>query len=110
MKKVTSLFYISLAVLVTTFFSCKLKVQDSDLYDKPLAHITDKQVTIIIPLMNTDTKYINVYRRDKQNDKAINIGILYHPEALGMDKKNYVYTDNLVKKRTYLPVQCPLLY
>ena len=98
MKKVTSLFYISLAVLVTTFFSCKLKVQDSDLYDKPLVNVTDRQVTIVIPLMNTDTKYINVYRRDKQNDKAISIGILYHPEALEKDNKNYIYIDNLVKK------------
>lgn len=98
MKKVTSVFFISIAVLATTFFSCKLKIEDENLYDKPLASVTNKQVTIVIPLMNTDTKYINVYRRDKKNDEAVNIGILYHPYALDNDNKNYLYVDELVKK------------
>lgn len=98
MKKGTSFFYISLAFLAVSIFSCKLKMEDEDLYDKPGVNITQNQVTVIIPKVGNGTKYINVYRRDKQNDEAINIGILYHPQALENDGKNYCYIDSLITK------------
>ena len=68
MKKGTSFFYISLALLTFTFFSCKLKVEDEDLYDKPGVNVTNNQITLIIPMVSKNTKYVNIYRRDKQND------------------------------------------
>ena len=98
MKKGTSFFYISLALLTITFFSCKLKMEEEDLYDKPGVNVTNNQITLIIPKISTDTKYINVYRRDKQNDNVVNIGVLYHPEALENDGKNYCYIDSLITK------------
>ncbi len=96
MKKGTSFILLFAAILGITFSSCKLKVEDENLYDKPGVNVTKKQVTVIIPKMNTDTQYINVYRRDKLNDKSINIGILYHPLALENDQKTYTYIDSLV--------------
>ena len=98
MKKGTSFFYISLALLTFTFFSCKLKVEDEDLYDKPGVNVTNNQITLIIPMVSKNTKYVNIYRRDKQNDKVINIGVLYHPIALANDNKNYCYIDSLITK------------
>ncbi len=96
MKKGTSFFYIFIAILGITFFSCKLKVEEESLYDKPGVNVTANQVTVIIPNINTDTKYINVYRRDKQNDEQVNIGIMYYPYALENDNKNFCYIDTLV--------------
>ncbi len=102
MKKGTSFFYISLALLTITLFSCKLKMEEEDLYDKPGVNVTNKQITLIIPMVSKETKYINVYRKDKQNDKIINIGALYHPQALENDSKNYCYIDSLItKEHTY---------
>ena len=102
MKKGTSFFYISLALLTITLFSCKLKMEEEDLYDKPGVNVTNKQITLIIPMVSKETKYINVYRKDKQNDKIINIGALYHPQALENDGKNYCYIDSLItKEHTY---------
>ena len=97
MKKGTSFFYISLALLAITFFSCQFKIEEEDLYDKPGVNTTNKQVTIIIPKVSNGTKYVNVYRRDKENNNIINIGIIYHPQGLGNDNKNYIYIDSLVK-------------
>ena len=98
MKKGFSFFYISLALLTITLFSCKLKIEEEDLYDKPGVNVTNNQITLIIPMVSKDTKYINVYRKDKQNDKIINIGVLYHPQALENDGKNYCYIDSLITK------------
>ena len=106
MKKGTSFLYIFTAILGITFFSCTLKVEDTDLYDKPGVNVTNNQVTIIIPKMNTDTKYINVYRRDKSNDQDYNIGILYHPLALENDNKNYCYIDTLVTENHCYEYRC----
>ncbi len=98
MKKGTSFFYISLALLAFSVISCKLKMAEEDLYDKPGVIPTNNQITIIIPKVNNDTKYVNVYRRDKANDEVVNIGILYHPQALQNDGKNYCYIDSLIYK------------
>lgn len=97
MKKRSSFFVFLIAILSLSVFSCKIKIEDTELFDKPLVNVTSKQVTIIIPKMSNDTDYINVYRRDKKNDKIINIGIIY-PDALENDGKNYSYIDELVKK------------
>lgn len=98
MKKGTSFIVLFAAILGITFSSCKLKVEDENLYDKPAVSITKDQVTVVISRVSVDTKYINIYRRDKQNDEVYNIGILFHPEALLEDNKNYIYVDSLVKE------------
>ena len=98
MKKGTSFILFFAAILGITFSSCKLKIEDESLYDKPAVHVTENQVTVVISKVNVDTKYINIYRRDKQNDEVYNIGILFHPEALLEDNKNYIYVDSLVKE------------
>lgn len=99
MKKGTSFFYISLTLLSITLFSCKLKIEEEDLYDKPGVNVTNNQITLIIPMVSKETKYVNVYRKNKQNDKVINIGVLYHPQAIENDGKNYCYIDSLVNKK-----------
>lgn len=101
MKKVTFFLFSILTVFAITFSSCKLKVEDEDLFDKPGANANENQVTIVIPKTSNDTKYINVYRRDKKKDEIVNIGILFQPEALGNDKKNFLYIDTLVIKNHY---------
>ena len=102
MKKGTSFLCIILAFLGITFFSCKIKVEDTELFDKPGVIPSGSQVSVIIPRMNKDTKYINVYRRDKQTGKDYNIGIVYHPTALTNDNKNYCYIDTLIREnRSY---------
>jgi hypothetical protein len=98
MKKGTSFILLFAAILGITFSSCKLKIEDESLYDKPAVHVTENQVTVVISKVNVDTNYINIYRRDKQNDVVYNIGILFHPEALVNDNKNYIYVDTLVKE------------
>lgn len=98
MKNGTSFFYISLALIAVSLLSCKLKTEEEDLLDKPGVNITENQVTLIIPKTSNSTKYINIYRRDKQFDEDINIGVIYHPQALGNDGKNYVFIDSLIKK------------
>ena len=98
MKKGTSFILLFAAILGITFSSCKLKIEDESLYDKPAVSITKDQVTFVISRVSVDTKYINIYRRDKQNDEVYNIGILFHPEALLEDNKNYIYVDSLVKE------------
>lgn len=98
MKKVSIFLFSILTIFAITFSSCQLKVEDEDLFDKPGVEANENQVTIIIPKTSNDTKYINVYRRDKKNDEIVNIGILFQPEALGNDQKNFIYIDTLVKK------------
>lgn len=99
MKKTLFLIYTILTALSISFSSCKLSVEDEALFDKPGVIPTNNQITIIIPKTSNDTKYINVYRRDKKNDKIVNIGLIFHPQALEDDPKNYSYIDTLVKKK-----------
>jgi hypothetical protein len=97
MKKGTS-FYIFIAILGITFSSCNFKLKESNNYNKPDVDVTNNQVTIVIPCINTKTKYINVYRRDKINDEVVNLGVLFHPVALDQDHKNYFFYDTFVER------------
>ena len=49
MKKVTFFLFSILTVFAIAFSSCKLKVEDEDLFDKPGADANENQVTIVIP-------------------------------------------------------------
>ena len=95
MKKGYSFLFIFSVILGITFFSCKLKTEEDDLYEKPAVKVANNQLMLIIPKVSRDTSYINVYRRDKNNDEIVNIGILYHPQALE-GGKFYCYEDSLV--------------
>lgn len=102
MKKVTSFVFILLTLLTVlgiTVFSCKLKIEDEELYDKPgVRTVNNDRVMVTIPKMSSDTEHINIYRRDKANNNVVTIGLLYHPEALENDNKNYIFEDTLVLK------------
>ena len=98
MKKGTSFFYIFIAILGITFSSCNFKLKESNNYNKPDVKVTDRQVTVVIPYINSKTKYINVYRRDKINDEVVPLGVLFHPEALEEDHKNYFFIDESVER------------
>ena len=95
MKKETSFFYIAAAILLLTVSGCKLKVEDSELANQPEASALN-DITIVIPQLNNDTDYINLYRMDTHDGEVLNIGMLYHPNSL-LDK-NYFFTDTLVFK------------
>ena len=97
MKKGTSIFLFLITFLGITLFSCKLEFDDTNLYDKPGVDLSDKQVTLIIPKVNSKTKYLNVYRRDKETDVVTTIALLNHPLALLNDNKNYRFIDKLIK-------------
>lgn len=100
MKKRTSFLtaFITFSALSCILISgCKLKIEDTELLDKPGVNISDAQITIIIPKISKETQYINVYRNDLTDHKTVNIGILY-PAALENDGKNFIYIDNNVKE------------
>lgn len=98
MKKGTSFLLVFTAFLGITLSSCKMKLEDDNLMDKPGVSVTQSQITVIIPKTSKDTSYVNVYRRDKADEKEVSIGLLYHPYALLNDEKNYTFVDSLVKK------------
>lgn len=102
MKKGTSFFYIFIAILGITFSSCNFKLKESNNYNKPDVKLTDTEIIIVIPCINTKTKYINVYRRDKIDDEVVNLGVLFHPEALEENHKNYYFIDEFaLRTHTY---------
>ncbi len=95
MKKGTSFFYIFISIICLTLCACKLDLEDTDLMDAPEATPETNQVSVIIPRLNNDTKYINVFRKDSSKSNVESIGIVF-PKAL-MDK-NYFFVDELVRK------------
>lgn len=105
MKKRTSCIMIIFAALSIFFISCQLQVANTNLLTKPDIDISDKQVTLIIHKVNSQTSYINVYRQDitdKTNPgDIVNIGLLY-PKAFG-DSQTFVFIDKLVSEnKTYI--------
>ena len=97
MKKGTSVFLFLIAFLGTTLLSCKLKVEDTTLYDKPGVKLITDGIQVIITKVSTDTKYLNIYRRDKADNEIICISLMTHPLSLENDNKTYCFIDKLVK-------------
>lgn len=95
MKKGIAFFYIFLLILTTFLCSCKVSVEDKNLMRKPDVDLSDKQVTIIIQKINSDTDYINIYRKSTTTRDAAEerIGIIY-PE--NNDDMTYRFIDTLV--------------
>lgn len=98
MKKGTSVFLFLITFLGTTLFSCKLKIEDSTLYPKPDVNVAPPYITVTIPSISSNTNYLNIYRRDKDNDEIIPIGLLFNPTAIEDDHKNFFFKDTMVKK------------
>lgn len=98
MKKGTSFFYIFTAIFSILFFSCKLEVKDTNLLTKPDIDVSTHQVTLMIPKINAQTPYINIYRQDVTSNidtkPVVNIGILF-PSAFANDT-SYAFIDDLV--------------
>ena len=104
MQKRTSFIYLIFAIFF--LFSCKVDVANTSLVQKPDISLTDKQVTLMIPKVNSQTFYINIYRQDVTDPnnpgEVLNIGLLY-PTAYKADNQTYDFIDFLVtQNRTYI--------
>lgn len=95
MKKGTSFFYIFLLILVAFLCTCKVSVEETDLLRKPDVDLSDKQVTIIIQKINSETDYINIYRKTttEKDPPEEKIGIIYPSNN---DDMTYRFIDTLV--------------
>lgn len=94
MKKGTSFFTV-ISIICLVFCACKLSLEDTDLFDRPEVSTADHQISVFIPRLNNDTKYINVFRQEGNSTPVI-IGII-NQNAL-MDK-NYLFIDELAQKQ-----------
>ena len=94
MKKGTS-FLTVISIICITFCACKLSLEDTDLFDRPEVSKADHQISVLIPRLNNETKYINVFRQEG-NSTPVMIGII-NQNAL-MDK-TYLFIDELIKKQ-----------
>lgn len=97
MKKI--LFTLCLSVIATFFLCCNLvTVQDQELTDAPGIYETNGTIALTVYRYSSDTKYINIYRKDvsSPDDEPIlqNLGILF-PEAYSNKDKSYVFADEL---------------
>lgn len=96
MKK--TLYTLFIAVITTLFLSCNLvTVQDQELADPPGANVTTGGIAVTVYRYSSDTKYINVYRKDvtsSSDDEApvINMGIIF-PSAYSSSDKSYFLED-----------------
>ena len=61
MKKLVLL---TLSLLSLLAISCKMTIKDQDLFERPEISSSATGFTIIISKYSSDTKYINVYRKD----------------------------------------------
>ena len=95
MKKGTSFFYILVSILCLVLCTCKLSLEDTELTDAPEASTANNQVSIIIPRLNNETKYINIFRKDASKSDIESIGMIF-PNALM--NRNYLFVDELVTR------------
>ena len=95
MKKGFSFLCIISALLCLSVLSCKLKVEEDkeELLQKPDIHNIDGRVTLIIPKINSKTDYINIYRKDSNNEEIV--GVIY-PKDLPSGDIVYDFIDKLV--------------
>ncbi len=94
MKKGTS-FLTVISIICLVFCACKLSLEDTDLFDRPEVSIADHQISVFIPRLNNETKYINVFRQEGNSTPVI-IAVI-NQNAL-MDK-NYLFIDELAQKQ-----------
>ena len=94
MKKGTSFFYILVSILCLVLCTCKLSLEDTELFQKPDLDLSDRQVTLIIPKLNNSTDYINVYRKQGSNDDEV-VGLIF-PKELPSGDSTYRFIDKLV--------------
>lgn len=106
MKKRTSFLFIQTAVFLLLLTACNINVANTELLQKPDISMSNSQVTLMIPKINTLTLYINIYRQDV-SDKTTpgdvtNIGLLY-PAAYKADNQTFDFIDNLVtENKSYI--------
>lgn len=97
MKK--TLFTLFISTIAALFLSCNLvTIQDQDLADAPGANEINGVVALTVYRYSSDTKYINVYRKDvtSADDEPViqNLGIIF-PDAYSSTDKSYSFTDSL---------------
>lgn len=94
MKKGSSFFYIASVIFLLSVTGCKLKLEDTELLQKPDLDLSDRQVTLIIPKMNNSTDYINVYRKESNSNDEV-VGLIF-PKDLPSGDSTYRFIDSLV--------------
>ena len=95
MKKGTSFFYTFISIICLALCSCNISLVDTDLMSKPEVDCSDNQVTISIHKINSGTDYINVYRKESDDEEVI-CGIIF-PKDLSNKSTLYYFIDSLVK-------------
>ncbi len=94
MKKGTSFIYITVSILCLMLCTCKLSLEDTELFQKPDLDLSNRQVTLIIPKLNNSTDYINIYRKQSNNDDEV-VGLIF-PKDLPSGDSTYRFIDDLV--------------
>lgn len=94
MKKIFIGLFIALAA-AGIFFSCNLVLQEEKIYEKPTVKVGKAEIFVAVPYIDNTTKYINVYRKDKDENVEVSLGVLY-PAAF--DGSIYNFVDSYVKK------------
>ncbi len=108
MKKNFIRTFITLSIFSLAFASfllaCNFDFSGKDLLTKPDVEAKDSLISISIPRRSSDTKYVNVYRKDVNDSDGtiVNLGLLY-PSSLEDVGSVYIFIDTLVKKdSTYI--------
>lgn len=99
MKNKFSIFYI-LVLFSLIFTACNLNVSDENLLDKPGIEYKNNQITVIIPKISSETKYVNVYRQETKSGEILNLGLMYQPAALVNDSKTFCFIDEIAFQNT----------
>lgn len=105
MKKNFIRTFITLSIFSLAFayilIACNFNFSGKDLLTKPDVEAKDSLISISIPRQSSDTKYVNVYRKDVNDSDGtvVNLGLLY-PSSLENIGSVYIFIDTLVKKDT----------
>ena len=75
--------------------SCNISLVDTTLMRKPDYDTSDKQVTLTIHKINSDTDYINIYRQETGGDEIVR-GLIF-PKDAPNNPMTYTFIDSLVK-------------
>lgn len=91
----------SFMVISISLLSCKIELEEEIKFAPPTCNADNgSSVSISLKKYNSDTEYINIYRKDitdgNSNEPFINIGLIF-PENLSEEKEVNTFTDKLVK-------------
>lgn len=96
-KNNISLFILAAAlvssILLSTLIGCKFDLSESKFLQRPDIEVKNDFIIIRGPYVNSDTKYINIYRQDvTENSDIERIAVLF-PKGFDKDNQTYIYFD-----------------